>query len=195
MPRLFTALEVPRSVALGLSLLKGGLPGARWIDPENYHITLRFVGDIDDRRADDLAEALERIKAPGFALSVRGLSVFGSKNPHSLIANVEPSPALMTLQGDIDRLCQRLSMPGDPRRFTPHITLARLKAAKAADVGRYLVERGMVYVPDFVATRFVLLSSRDSIGGGPYVIEADYPLSPLAPLQRPASALAASDTI
>ena len=57
MPRLFTALEVPRSVALGLSLLKGGLPGARWIDPENYHITLRFVGDIDDRRADDLAEA------------------------------------------------------------------------------------------------------------------------------------------
>ncbi|MCU0831499.1 MAG: RNA 2',3'-cyclic phosphodiesterase [Rhizobiaceae bacterium] len=177
MPRLFTALEVPRSVAVGLSLLKGGLPGARWIEPENYHITLRFIGDIDDRAADDLAEALERINAPAFPLSVRGLSVFGSKNPHALIACVEPHPALLTLQGDIDRLCQRLGLAPDPRRFTPHITLARLKNAKPADAGRYLMERGLVYVPDFTAARFVLMSSRDSIGGGPYAVEADYPLT------------------
>jgi RNA 2',3'-cyclic 3'-phosphodiesterase len=177
MPRLFTALEVPRSVAVGLSLLKGGLPGARWIEPENYHITLRFIGDIDDRTADDLAEAMERLAAPPLTVSVRGLSVFGSKNPHALIACVEPNAALLTLQSDIDRLCQRLGLPADPRRFTPHITLARLKNAKPADAGRYLMERGLVYVPDFVASRFVLMSSRDSVGGGPYAIEAEYPLT------------------
>jgi RNA 2',3'-cyclic 3'-phosphodiesterase len=176
MPRLFTALEVPRTVAVGLSLLKGGLPGARWIEPENFHITLRFVGDIDDRRADDLAEAMDRISAAPFPLSVRGLSVFGSKNPHSLIACIEPHPALLALYADIERLCQRLGLPADPRRFTPHITIARLKNAKAADAGRYLMERGLVYVPDFTASRFVLMSSRESVGGGPYVIEADYPL-------------------
>lgn len=177
MPRLFTALEVPRSVAAGLSLLKGGLPGARWIDPENYHITLRFIGDIEDRRADDLAEALDRIRARPFPLSVRGLSVFGSKNPHALIACVAPHPALIALQADIDRICQRLGLPGDPRRFTPHITIARLKNAKASDAGRYLSERGLVYVPDFTPSRFVLMSSRESTGGGPYLIEADYPLA------------------
>jgi 2'-5' RNA ligase len=177
MPRLFTALEVPRSIAAGLSLLKGGLPGARWIDPENYHITLRFIGDIEDRRADDLAEALDRVRVKPFPLSVRGLSVFGSKNPHSLIACVAPHPALFALQSDIDRICQRLGLPGDPRRFTPHITIARLKNAKAADAGRYLSERGLVYVPDFMAARFVLMSSRESTGGGPYLIEADYPFA------------------
>lgn len=177
MPRLFTALEVPRSVAAGLSLLKGGLPGARWIEPENYHITLRFIGDINDRTADDFAEALERIAAAPFAVQVRGLAVFGSKNPHALIARVEPGAALLTLQADIDRLCHRLNLPGDPRRFTPHITIARVKNAKPADVGRYLEQRGLVYVPDFTATRFVIMSSRESIGGGPYVIEAEYPFN------------------
>jgi 2'-5' RNA ligase len=177
MPRLFTALEVPRQVAAGLALLKGGLPGARWIDAENYHITLRFIGDIEDRRADDLAEALDRVRSRPFPLSVRGLSVFGSKNPHALIACVAPHPALTALQGDIDRICQRLGLPGDPRRFTPHITIARLKNAKASDAGRYLSERGLVYVPDFVPSRFVLMSSRESTGGGPYLIEADYPFA------------------
>jgi RNA 2',3'-cyclic 3'-phosphodiesterase len=177
MPRLFTALEVPRSIAAQLSMLKGGLPGARWIEPENYHVTLRFIGDIDGRAADDFADALPRVSAPPVTLSVRGLSVFGSKQPHALIACIAPNPSLLTLQADIDRLAQRLNFPADPRRFTPHITLARLKNAKAADAGRYLAERGLVSAPDFTATRFVLMSSRDSTGGGPYVIEAEYPLA------------------
>ena len=60
MPRLFTGLEIPREVGQTLSLLRGGLPGARWIDPENYHITLRFIGDIDDRLAHDIALAARR---------------------------------------------------------------------------------------------------------------------------------------
>ena len=61
MPRLFTALEIPSSIAFQLSLLRGGLPGARWIDPENYHITLRFIGDIDPRTADEVGRALMRV--------------------------------------------------------------------------------------------------------------------------------------
>ena len=55
MPRLFTGLEVPREVGEVLSMFRGGLPGARWIDPENYHITLRFIGDIDNSTASDVA--------------------------------------------------------------------------------------------------------------------------------------------
>ena len=65
MPRLFTALEIPRDAALSLSLLRGGLPGARWIDVENYHITLRFIGDVEGHIADEVANALDRDKAPG----------------------------------------------------------------------------------------------------------------------------------
>jgi RNA 2',3'-cyclic 3'-phosphodiesterase len=187
MPRIFTALEVPRPVALGLSLLKGGLPGARWIDAENYHITLRFIGDVDDRRADDLADAFDRIDIAPFAVKVRGLSVFGSKLPHALIANVEHDPRMGELQNAIERLCQRLMLPADPRRFQPHITLARLKNTRAEDAALYLTQRGLVTVPDFQALRFVMMSSRDSVGGGPYAIEAAYPL--VAPQMQSRAAL------
>ncbi len=176
MPRLFTALEVPRSVAAGLSLLRGGLPGARWIDAENYHITLRFIGDVDRRQADDLADALDQIVAPQFTLSVYRLSVFGSKKPHALIANVEPQPVLGTLHADMERLCQRLGLPADARRFIPHVTLARLKNTTPQEAALYLSERGLITLSDFSASRFVLMSARDSVGGGPYAIEAAYPL-------------------
>ena len=58
MPRLFTGLEIPPQVAQSLAMMRGGLPGARWIDPENYHLTLRFIGDIDDALARDIASLL-----------------------------------------------------------------------------------------------------------------------------------------
>ena len=84
MPRLFVALEVPRNAAMSLSLLRGGLPGARWIDVENFHITLRFIGDIDGRTADEVVDRLDRIERPEFQLSLSGMGSFGSKKPHSV---------------------------------------------------------------------------------------------------------------
>ena len=176
MPRLFISLEVPRRIATGFSMLKGGLPGSRWVDAENYHVTLRFIGDIDARQADDLADALDHISAPPLTLVTRGLSVFGSKKPHALIALVEPQPDLIALHADMERLCQRLGLPADGRRFIPHITIARLKNTTPDEAAFYLSQRGLVAVPEFTATRFVLMSSRDSVGGGPYAIEAAYPL-------------------
>ncbi|MDE1996394.1 MAG: RNA 2',3'-cyclic phosphodiesterase, partial [Rhizobiaceae bacterium] len=88
MPRLFTALEIPRNAAMSLSLLRGGLPGARWIDVENYHITLRFIGDVDGRTADEIVERLDRIDRPEFQLRLEGIGSFGSKKPHSVWAGV-----------------------------------------------------------------------------------------------------------
>ncbi len=90
MPRLFTALEIPRDAALSLSLLRGGLPGARWIDVENYHITLRFIGDVEGHVADEVANALDRVRRPEFMLNLSGVDAFGSKKPHSIYAGVSP---------------------------------------------------------------------------------------------------------
>ena len=77
MPRLFTALEIPRDAAMSLSLLRGGLPGARWIDVENYHLTLRFIGDVEGHVADEVANALDRISRPAFTLTLSGVGAFG----------------------------------------------------------------------------------------------------------------------
>lgn len=176
MPRLFTALEIPRNVALSLSLLRGGLPGARWIDVENYHITLRFIGDVDGRTADEIVDRLDRIDRPEFQLSMTGIGSFGGKKPHSVWAGVTPAPEMFALQAEIERLCQRLGLPPDPRKFTPHVTLARLKGARVDDVVHYLSGRGNFQTAPFTVPRFVLLSSRDSVGGGPYLTEEIFPL-------------------
>ncbi|THV22364.1 RNA 2',3'-cyclic phosphodiesterase [Peteryoungia ipomoeae] len=176
MPRLFTALEIPRNAAMSLSLLRGGLPGARWIDVENYHITLRFIGDVDGRTADEIVDRLDRVDRPEFSLSLHGVGSFGSKKPHSIWAGVTPAPEMFALQAEIERICQRIGLPPDPRKFSPHVTLARLKASRNDEVGRYLTGRGDFQTLPFTVTRFVLLSSRDSIGGGPYLTEEVFPL-------------------
>lgn len=176
MPRLFVALEVPRNAAMSLSLLRGGLPGARWMDVENFHITLRFIGDIDGRTADEVVDRLDRIERPEFQLALSGLGSFGSKKPHSVFAGVAQAPEMYALQGEIERICQRLGLPADPRKFTPHVTLARLRNARTEDVAHYLSGRGNFHTAPFTVNRFVLMSSKESVGGGPYLTEEVFPL-------------------
>jgi 2'-5' RNA ligase len=176
MPRLFIALEIPRNAAMSLSLLRGGLPGARWIDVENYHITLRFIGDIDGRTADEVVDRLDRIDRPEFQLSLNGMGSFGSKKPHSIWAGVSPSPEMNALQSEVERICQRIGLPPDPRKFMPHVTLARLRSSRLDDVVQYLSGRGNFRTSAFTVGRFVLMSSKESVGGGPYIVEEVFPL-------------------
>jgi 2'-5' RNA ligase len=142
MPRLFTGLEISSQTGLMLSLLRGGLRGARWIDPENYHITLRFIGDVDDPTADEIADALARIRRDSVEIRVNGLGSFGNGKPHAVWARVEPNRALMELQGEQERILQRLRLPAERRKYIPHVTLARCRSATNQDVARWLSEHG-----------------------------------------------------
>ncbi len=177
MPRLFTALEVPAEIAFSLSLLRGGLPGARWVDPENYHITLRFIGDIDEPTADEVAGALARVDRPGFNVALEGLGAFGSRKPHAVFAGVKATPALKELQAEQERIIQRIGLEPERRKFTPHVTVARMKNGSHPDLAADLALRGDFRTAPFPVGRFVLLSSRASRGGGPYVMEEAYPLA------------------
>lgn len=177
MPRLFTALEIPRDAALSLSLLRGGLPGARWVDVENYHITLRFFGDVEGHVADEICNALDRVRRPSFQIQLTGVGAFGSKKPHAIYAGVAASPDLNALQAEIDRISRRLGLSADSRKFVPHVTLARLKSSSPLDIAAYLSSRGNFSTAPFRVSRFVMMSSRNSVGGGPYVVEEAWPLS------------------
>jgi 2'-5' RNA ligase len=177
MPRLFTGLEIPKEVAQSLSLLRGGLPGARWIDSENYHITLRFIGDIDDRLAHEIASLLDGVRRRSFEVRFGNLMSFGGRKPRAVVVAVEPIQPLLELQSELERLMQRLGLEPEGRKFIPHVTLARLRESSSRDVAEYLSTRGPVFGASFRVSRFVLFSSRSSVGGGPYVIEADYPLA------------------
>jgi 2'-5' RNA ligase len=177
MPRLFTGLEIPETLAESLSLLRGGLPGARWIDPENYHLTLRFIGDVDDALAREIASLLGRIRRLEFELRLDGLSSFGGRKPRAVVASVAPSSSVMELQAEHERLMQRVGLEPEGRKYTPHITLARLRDSSSRDVAEYLSTRSLFGMAPFAVSRFVLFSSRASVGGGPYVVEAAYPLA------------------
>ena len=178
MPRLFTGLEIPGDIGLELSTCRGGLPGARWIDPENYHITLRFIGDVDHATARDLFSLLGDGRRRGpLTVTLDELATFGGERPRAVFARAVPTSDLNELQSEHERLVRRVGLPPERRKFTPHVTLARLRDASPIDVAGYIGTRGRFPKLSFTARRFVLFSSRDSVGGGPYVVEAAYPLS------------------
>jgi 2'-5' RNA ligase len=177
MPRLFTGVEIPPDVGQALASLRGGLPGARWVDPENYHLTLRFIGDVDDMIAGEVASMLGRVKRGAFELRMDGLTSFGGRKPRAVVATVAGAQALVEVQAEHERLMQRIGLEPEGRKYTPHVTLARLRDSSSRDVAEYLSARGYFRTAAFQVSRFVLFSSRASTGGGPYIVEAAYPLN------------------
>lgn len=176
MPRLFTGIEIPAQIAQGLAMLRGGLPGARWVDPENYHMTLRFIGDVDGHVGRDIMQMLGSVRRPPFEIVLDRLDQFGGRKPRAVFAGASYNSALIELQAEHERLLQRIGLPPESRKFAPHVTLARLRESSAHQVADYLSSRAPFRSPPFPITRFVLFSSRASTGGGPYVVEAAYPL-------------------
>src|SRR5580698_3789006 len=176
MPRLFTGLELPDAIVGQLALHRGGIAGARWLEPEDYHVTLRFVGDVDGGVARDIAETLGDIRRPRAPVRFEGLSWFGGDKPRAIVAKLKREPALMDLQAEHERRLRRIGVEPETRKYTPHVTLARLRGVSQASVASYLEARGALLADPFEADRFVLYSAREGSGGGPYVVETAYAL-------------------
>ncbi|GBU19518.1 MULTISPECIES: RNA 2',3'-cyclic phosphodiesterase [Methylobacterium] len=178
MPRLFTALAVPEAIGQTLALHRGGLPGARWIEPGDYHVTLRFLGDVSLDLAEDLCAALAEARPrPPVEITLDGLASFGGDRPRAVFAAVAASPDLLDLQAEQERLARRAGAEPERRRFTPHVTLARLnRSARPEDVAMFLSGTALAPVR-FTAREVVLFSARASTGGGPYVAEAVFPFA------------------
>src|ERR1700730_16069011 len=111
MPRIFTGVEIPAEVVQSLSVLRGGLPGARWIDPENYHLTLRFIGDVDHAVARDVMQILGGVERRPFEIALNGLEHFGGKKPRAVIAMVEANGRLAEPHAEHQRLPQSNALP------------------------------------------------------------------------------------
>lgn len=182
MPRLFTAFEIPPEIREPLAFFRGGLIGARWVEPEDYHITLRFFGDIDGRTAQALDDDLFATEIPSAGVTAMRLDfdeigVFGGQQPRALIARLRPDAALARLQATHEAIARRNGLAPETRKFTPHVTLARLRGVEPQAVGIWLSQRAFPLSLSFEAARVALYSSRDSVGGGPYRIEALYPFA------------------
>ncbi|HEX4118154.1 MAG TPA: RNA 2',3'-cyclic phosphodiesterase [Rhizomicrobium sp.] len=179
--RLFVALAIPAPVAQSIMLIQGGVLGARWQTREQLHLTLRFIGEVNGRDAAMLDDALAGIEAPGFALQLHGVGQFGNKQPHALWAAARPSDALTHLQHKVDSAIRRVGQPpssGDKyaHKFTPHVTLARLRHSEPGKVIEWLTHNALYTSPEFEVGAFQLYSSRLTGDGSVYTVEQEYPL-------------------
>jgi RNA 2',3'-cyclic 3'-phosphodiesterase len=178
MHRLFAALRPPPPVRDALLGAQGGVERARWQDEDQLHLTLRFVGEVDRHAAEDLSDALAGVTAPGFTLALRGVGHFERKGrPSALWAALTPSPGLERLVRRIERACRAAGLPAETRRFTPHITLARLPAG-AIGAGDWLARHGDLTAPAWPVGAFRLYESRLGSGGSAYACIAEWPLGP-----------------
>lgn len=174
--RLFVALSLPGDVAEGLLQLQGGVPGARWQSREQLHLTLRFIGEADGRQAADIDDALSAISAPGFTMMLHSVGSFGGREPREIWAGIGPNAALLHLQKKIEIALQRIGLAPDPRKFTPHVTLARLKASPREKVLQYLSGHALYASAPFAVSAFELYSSTLTPNGSLYRPERRYPL-------------------
>jgi 2'-5' RNA ligase len=176
MMRLFVALALPDAVAASLDPIQGGVPGARWQSREQLHLTLRFIGEVDGRDANAIHDALTGITAPPFQLTLKGVGEFGGKHPHALWAGIAPCEALLHLQRKIETALQRIGLEPERRKYTPHVTLARLAGASRGRVMDYLVDHALYASAPFDVGAFILYSSLLTPNGSLYTAEHAYRL-------------------
>ena len=170
------ALPIPNQVAQELMLLQGGVPGARWQSREQLHMTLRFIGEVDGRDARAIDDALAGIEAPAFGLQLHGVGQFGNNQPHTLWAAARKSELLEHLARKVDTAIRRVGQPQDAHKFTPHITLARMRNPALEKVREWLADHALSTSTEFTVDAFCLYSSKLTSDGSIYRVEQEYPL-------------------
>lgn len=177
MIRLFVALDLPEELRERLAAIGIGLPGTHWVPEDNLHMTLRFIGEVGEDVANDLHDALTGVHAAPFAVTLAGTGIFETGHrPHTFYAGVEKSDALTRLQGKIESALVRAGQEPEGRKFTPHITLAKLRDAPAARLQDFLAANALLHA-EWTVEYFTLFSSQLGSGDPVYTAEADYPLS------------------
>ncbi|MEZ5932804.1 MAG: RNA 2',3'-cyclic phosphodiesterase [Alphaproteobacteria bacterium] len=180
MPRLFVALDLPDEINESLAPLMRGLGDVRWMTDDQLHLTLRFIGELDNGRAHEVADALSLVPGMAFELRLKGIGHFPPRGePRVIWAGVERQPELNGLKRRIDRALEQAGLERDPKKYTPHVTLARLRRPPTqAGLATYLMRHSLFQSPSFPVSGFKLYSSWLDGHGADYQVEASYDLVP-----------------
>ncbi len=180
MPRLFVALDLPQAAKRSLEPLAKGLGDVRWLAPEQQHLTLRFIGDVDNGALRDITEALATVPAQPFDLTLKGLGHFPPRGePRVLWVGVDKNVELARLKRRVDRALEDAGVPPEPRKFAPHVTIARMREPLSPTrLGNYLMRHSLYRSAPFPVSSFHLYSSWLRSDGAEHQIEASYELVP-----------------
>jgi 2'-5' RNA ligase len=168
MHRLFVAIRPPEAIRDLLIDAMGDSPDFRWLAEEQLHLTLRFIGEVDRPIANDLADALGRIRAERFMARISGVGRFEQRNTGALWAGVEPKAPLAGLAAKVERACQCAGLEPERRAFNPHVTLARWKGRRTREVKAFLEHNGGLASEPFAVDEFILFESQLSRHGAHY---------------------------
>lgn len=170
MIRIFLGIPIPNTIKKSLSSLQGGIPGAKWVSEENYHITLQFIGEVPENIKEDIAEALEYIAYPNFELTLTGLGLFTTGEiPHHLFIKPTPDEPLIILHRKLDQLLKsEFKIKGEERKYTPHLTLAHFKNPNIDKVGKFLEWHNLYRSQTFKVTEYILYQSTITNNGSVY---------------------------
>jgi len=176
MHRLFLALRLPAPLLAACDrLMDDGPPGWAWQDDEQLHITLRFIGEVDRRAAEDIADALAQLRSRPVEAGIDGVGWFDHGPRGALFARVTPRPPLESLHAKLDRLLVRLGHEPERRAFLPHVTLARRRRA-AESPDHWLAANAGFSAPPVTIDAVTLFESRLGRAGAAYEAVASIPL-------------------
>lgn len=181
MIRLFVALSLPEIAMDALSQLQSGVDGARWVPPENFHLTLQFIGEVDRHGLADAHSALTSVFAPSFPMTLSGCGFFGDVKPRALWAGVAASPPLIHLQSKVATALARAGFSGEKRKFAPHVTLAYLNGASQVAAAAYCAGHGLFSFGPFPVADFHLFESHTGGEASHYEILETFHLERLQP--------------
>ena len=177
--RLFIAIDLPAAHRTALVALGVPTRGLAWAPPEQLHLTLRFLGDVDETHVADLTAALARVRVEPFVLPVEGLGTFPPRGPAQVLwAGVgHGHPRLFQLRQQIDDALLALGLPVDLRLFHPHVTLARVKRdASPAAVAQFLKQHRDFAAAPLRAEAFNLYASELHPAGAVHTLRQSFPL-------------------
>lgn len=187
MIRLFVAIPLPHAVRQRLAFLQSGLPGCRWTDPDNLHLTLRFIGDVSEPEAAEIDHALAELSPAPFELQLGHVGFFGNaRKPRHVWAGIAPNPALSHLHTKIDRALVASGLRPEERRFCPHVTLGRLRETPFERLRDWLSHNDGLRLEPIPVDRFTLFESHRHTGGPTYLPLEHYPLGDARPEADPA---------
>lgn len=180
MIRLFVGLDLPTEIKEQLCQLQKGLPSALWRPADKMHLTLRFIGNLDNAIADEVLKELRYIRFPAFHYSLKGIGYFEKSGiPHHIWAGVDEDKAIRELQQKVDSAVKRAGAGQEDKfKFTPHITLGKLFGADRDEVFKYIQQNNLFHSTTFQATSFTLYQSiaRENGEGKYYKEIEEYPL-------------------
>ncbi len=175
--RLFVGLDLPWPLRQRLAVLAGGIPGARWVPADNFHMTLRFIGEVPKHQAEEIDIALASLRTRRFSLVLAGVGTFAKGGRDTqLWVGVERNPQLDHLQAKIETALQRVGLEPERRRFAPHVTLARLDNAAPAKLAGFVQAHNLFRSEPVQVEHFCLFSSLLGKEASVYTAEVEYAL-------------------